>query len=509
MTCVPSRSHEGFGTLLFGTVMAALRKQTAKRAGRILAALAAVGLVTSFYQATAFANATTVALSFLLVVMAVAARWGLLEATIASVLATLCFNYFFLPPVGTWTIADPQNWIALFTFLVVSIVASHLSERARQKTREAIEHQQETERLYTLSRMILMVGGSPTYVAGEIARQIQQVFDATGVVLYHKESGQICRAGGQEVPLSDAQLKEVALQGNVLEDAREELTALPVSLGGKPLGSLAILGAFLSDGARQAVANLVAIAFESARSREVAGRAEFVRHSEEFKSTLLDALAHELKTPLTSLKAASSALLTEPSSLSTQQHELLSIVEEETDRLNRLVSEVLQMARIEAGKLHLNRIACSVATLIQEALAEMKRLLEGRDVHVRIAPGLPHVAADPQLIETVLRHLLDNAAKYSPPGEPISISAGSEREQVRISVTDQGAGLDEQEVSLVFEKYYRGARSRESVPGIGMGLAIARDIVLAHGGRIWAESSPGQGARFSFTLRVAGEESPA
>ncbi len=464
-------------------------------------------LVTAFYRAISFANPTTVALSFLLVVLAVAARWGLLEAVVASLFATLCFNYFFLPPIGTFTIADPQNWIALLAFLVVSTVASQLSERARRKTRESIEHQQETEQLYTLSRLILMVGGSPLHVASEVSRQIQRVLEATGVALFHCESGQIVRAGQQEVPLSDDRLKELALQGTVVEDTGKEFAAFPVGLGGKPLGSLGIRGASLSDGARQAVANLVAIALEAARSREVTRHAELMRQSEEFKSTLLDTLAHELKTPLTSLKASVSALLTDLSSLSPDQCELFSIIGEETDRLNRLVSEVLQMARIEAGKLRLNRQASSAETLIRGAMEHAKALLEGREVQVRIASGLPPVDADPELVQTVLRNLLDNAAKYSAPGKPVRLSAELQDKNVCISVTDLGSGLSEQELSLVFEKYYRGIATRDAVPGIGLGLAIARDIVMAHGGRIWAESSPGQGSRFSFTLPVAGDRS--
>ncbi len=478
-------------------------------AARSLVALAAVGLVTAVYRAVGLTNPTTVALSFLLVVLGLAARWGLTESVVASLGATLCFNYFFLPPVGTFTIADPQNWVALLAFLVVSIVASHLSERARRKASEAIEHQQETERLYALSRRILMLGGSPAQVAGEIARHVQQVFDAGGVALYYRERGQFFRVGSQEEPVSDARLKEIALQGSVLEDAEKELIALPVSLGGKILGSVAMAGVSLSDGARQAVANLIAIALESAHSREVASQAELARQSEELKSTLLDALAHELKTPLTSVKASASALLADPSRLSAEHRELLSIIGEETDRLERLVTEALQMARIEAGKLHLNRRPCSAEMLIRGAIENAKRQLEGREVHVRVAPGLPEVSADPEMVGTVLRHLLDNAAKYCPPGTRVQVSAEPENQHVRISVADQGPGLSEPELSLVFEKYYRGAAGQDAVSGAGMGLAIARDIVLAHGGKMWAESSPGQGTRFSFTLPAAEVESRA
>jgi two-component system sensor histidine kinase KdpD len=385
----------------------------------------------------------------------------------------------------------------------VSIVASHLSEQARRKACEAVEHQQETERLYALSRMILMLGGRAEYVAGEIARQILQTFEAKAVVLFHRDSGKVFQFGQQEPPLPEIQLKEIALQGTVVEDVATQLVALPVSLGGKTLGSLGILGASLSDGARQAIANLIAIALEGARNRAVATEADLARQSEEFKSTLLDALAHELKTPLTSVKAAVSALLSGPSQPSANQRELLSIIEEETDRLTRLVTEALQMARIEAGRLKLERHPCSPESLIRDAIEDSKRLLEGREIQVRTEPNLPPVSADAELAGTVLRHLLDNAAKYSPPGTPIRVVAQVEDAQVRITVTDRGPGLSEQELSRVFEKYYRSARTRDAVPGAGMGLAIARDIVQAHGGKMWAESTPGQGARFHFTLPLA------
>jgi two-component system sensor histidine kinase KdpD len=477
-----------------------------QRAGRSAIALMVLLGLTSVFRALGFANATTVALGLLLAVLAIATVWGLLEAIVASIAATLCFNYFFLPPVGTWTIADPQNWVALFAFLAVSIVASQLSERARRKALEAVEHQQETERLYTLSRLILLSGAGATQVAGDAVKQIRQAFDASSVVLFHRESEKIFRAGELEIPLSEQQLKEVALQGNVAEDAALNFVALPVSLGGKILGSLAIRGVSLSDGARQAIANLVAIALESAQSREVAGRAELMQQSEQFKATLLDALAHELKTPLTSLKAGTSALLSLMAGLSPNQRELISVIDEETDRLNRLVSEVIQLSRIEAGKLRLHREARSAEELIQTALEDSKRLLEGRKISVQARRDLPAVSADFSLLQTVLRQLIDNAAKYSAAGSPLRIAAEQDGNQVRISVADEGPGLNDQELSRIFEKYFRGAGTRELVPGIGMGLAIAREIVTAHGGRIWAESSPGRGTRLSFTLPVETEK---
>lgn len=477
-----------------------------RRASRAVTVAATIGLVTGIFRTTELANATTVALSYLLVVLGAAAWWGLFEAIVASVVATLCLNYFFLPPIGRFTIAEPENWMALFAFLIVSIVASQLSERTREKARMAMEHQRETERLYALSRMILMLSGSPVQVAGEAPRLIRQVFDAAGVVLYHHESDEIFRATEGEFPLPDDRLREIVLRSNIVEDPQRRFIAMPVSLGGKPLGSLGIVGVRLSDGAQQAMANLLAIALESASNRAMAGRADMARQSEEFKSTLLDALAHELKTPLTSLKASVSAIRTGRGQLSPNQTELLAIIEEETDRLTRLISEVLQMARIEAGKLKLDRRACDLSEIVSTAVEELKRELENRQVAINVSAELPPVMADSELVVNVLRHLLDNATKYSTPGTPIRITAEREGVNISICVTDQGRGLSEEEVMCVFEKYYRAPSHRDAAPGMGMGLAIARDIVLAHGGRIRVESRPGEGSRFSFTLPIAAQE---
>jgi two-component system sensor histidine kinase KdpD len=356
---------------------------------RLMVACGLVGLATAFHRLIGLTNTTTVALTYLLIVLAVATGWGLAESLACSVAATLCFNYFFLAPVGTWAISDSENWVALFSFLAVAVVASELSERARQRTRQVLRHEE-----------------------------------------------------------------------------------------------------------------------EKARVTELARSAELMRQSEAFKSTLLDGLAHELKTPLTSLKASVSALRSNQAARSSEEAELLSIIEEETDRLNALVSEVLQMARVEAGKLRLNAQPCSVETLISAARQSAERLLDGRPVQVTVEPGVPVAWADPELIGTVLRHLLGNAAKYSTPGKPIDVRGSSSNGHISISVADQGPGLPEEEVERVFEPYYRGSATAHLVSGMGMGLTIAKNIVAAHGGRIWAESWPGQGTVFTFTLPVAADKHP-
>jgi two-component system, OmpR family, sensor histidine kinase KdpD len=356
---------------------------------RLAVACGLVALATAFHRLIGLTNTTTVALSYLLIVLGVATAWGLAESLVCSVAATLCFNYYFLAPVGTWAIADIENWVALFSLLVVAVVASELSERARQKTRQLLQHEE-----------------------------------------------------------------------------------------------------------------------EKARIAELARNAEMIRRSETFKSTLLDGLAHELKTPLTSLKASVSALRSRQIVRSGEETELLEIIEEETDRLNRLISEVLQMARMEAGKLRLNAQPCRVETLIAAARENSQRSLEGRPVEVAVEPGMPDAWADPELAETVLRHLLGNAAKYSTPGTPVKICGLKGENQISISVADQGPGLSEGELAHLFEPYYRGPATAHLVSGMGMGLAIAHDIVAAHGGRIWAESCPSRGSVFTFTLPTAKGKHP-
>ena len=223
-------------------------------------------------------------------------------------------------------------------------------------------------------------------------------------------------------------------------------------------------------------------------------------HNEAMKAMLLDALAHEFKTPLTSIKAAASSILDEEQPA---QKELVTVIEEETDRLDSLVTETIRMARIEAGDLHLEIRPESVATLVASALNQLKILLEDREIKIEVPAKLPEVLADAELAGLTLRQLVTNALKYSNPESPIIVRAGARDHYVTISVKDSGPGIPQKELSRVFDRYYRLAESGDRVPGTGIGLTIARDIVKAHGGEIWAESAAGEGSEFFFTLPTA------
>src|SRR5437867_2145175 len=397
-----------------------IKRKPIQTLARVLGTLLIIAGITAFYFFIFNqANSITIAMTFLLATLGVATAWGLLEAIIASVAGMLCFNFFFLPPIFTFYLADTQNWVALFVFLVTAVVASQLSTSVKQRALEATRRREEMERLYELSRALMLVDKQSS-TAGQISQRIAQVFAVDGVAVFDRETDQIYKTGAADLPISD--------------------------------------------------------------------------------TMLLDALAHEFKTPLTSIKAAASSILDEAPPA---QKELVAVIEEESDRLDSLVSETIRMARIEAGDLHLERRPQGAADLIKTAVQKLRILLEDRDIRVETDPALPDVLADAELVELTVRQLLTNALKYANPESPIIIRAAAADGVVKISVEDFGPGIAPKNLLKIFEKYYRVEDNTARIPGTGIGLSIARDIVKAHGGDIWVESVLGEGSEFFFTLPVA------
>ena len=459
--------------------------------------LAIIAAITVLCSRVLAVNATTAGFAYLLGVLAIATAWGLIEAVVASVVAMLCFNFFFLPPVGQFTIADPQNWVALFAFLVTALVASHVSDREKRQAVEAKARQKETEQLYALSRTILLTDPSQS-VGRQAAEHIANIFDCRAVALYDAKSGDIFRGGAEDLPEIEGKLKQAVIQGSNGRDGTVLVTA--INLGGQPIGSLALKGLAVSDGALQALLNLVAIALERVRTEETANRAEAARQSEEFKSTLLDAIAHEFKTPLTSIKAASTAMLS--GSLAAESRELATIIDEEADRLSFLVTEAVRMAQIEPGKIRLDRTPVDVGQLLRRVIRHFQSQADGRELKLMASEGLPRVWADHDLMSLALRQLIDNALKYSPPGSPIDVTAALKDTRVIIRVRDRGPGIPERERERIFDKFYRRPNTKLHVPGTGLGLYIAREITRAHGGEAWVEGGAGGGSEFCVSLPV-------
>jgi two-component system sensor histidine kinase KdpD len=383
---------------------------TRTRITRYFIAALGVGLATVLLKPFgARVNATTVALSFLLFVLFVATLWGSRPALLASVLAVLCFNFFFLPPVGTFTIADPDNWIALLAFLVVAMTAGQLSARARRRAEEAEAGRREIERLY---------------------RELREAF-------------------------------------------------------------------------------------------ERASHAEALRRSERLKSALLDAVTHDIRTPLTSIKASVTTLLDDERRRADGVHsikldadsrrDMLEVIDEESDRLDRFVEGLIELARIEAGEMNLRRRWGALDDIIATALQRAAPLTAGRRVEVETEDGLPVARVDPRAVAEVVYALVDNAAKYSPPAAPIRIRARrGAGDMIEVSVEDEGPGVPLNLRERVFDKFFRATRDGDGAglrpSGTGMGLAIARGIVEAHGGHIRIDEADSGGARFVFTLPIGDDE---
>jgi two-component system sensor histidine kinase KdpD len=471
-------------------------------AARIAAVLAMVAAITFVCFHVLPVNAATVGFAYLVAILFVAVRWGMVEATVGSIAAVLCFNFFFLPPIGTFTIADPQNWVAFVALLATSITASRLSAQIKRRTAEAQDHREEMERLYALSRSILLMDPSQP-VSKQLAHQVAQAFGASSVALFDRSMGEFYHSGPEEFPGMEEQLRQSAIHGTQYLDPDGRTLITAVRLGAQPIGSLGIAGVELSDSALQGLANLVAIGLERARAQESASRAEAARQSEELKSTLLDAVAHEFKTPLTAIKASTTALLSDHPPPPEQQRAFIAIVDEEAQRLSVLVTDAIQMARIEAGRLELHREDTMPDAFVTDVLDKMRTPLDGRVVQTSFPPGLPSVAVDRELLELAFRNVIDNAIKYSQPNAPLVVSAVAEEARVVISVKDQGAGIPEPELHHIFDRFYRSKDSRDHIPGAGLGLAIAREIVRLHGGDMWAESKPRQGSIFHFSLPLA------
>ena len=478
-------------------------------------ALAGVTLVVGSLYAVGIENPTIAALLLLMVVLGTATVSRLRVAVVASVAAMLAFNFFFLPPYFTFTIAEPQNWVALLVFLAVAIIASQLSAAARQRTSEANARRLEVSRLFDLSRDILLTTESTRAVA-DVARYVARRFELGGVAicLPGQPQWEIHQGGQQPIEPAPADLDTALarLRGTLEFDARERtygghavvngadggrITLVPLRLGTKPVGLLATADT-LEVGTLDALGGVVAIAIERAHFLAERARADALAQRADLASALLASFSHDLRTPLTAVRVAVANLQNPATDEERDAQAHLALTE--IDRLNRLFQDILDMARIEASALNPDRQWVTPADIVDAAMATAGPFISSRQVEID-ADGESQVQVDPRLTSSALAHLIENAARYSTADQTIHVRAAVDGEGLHVTVRDHGVGLDPSELERIFDPFHRSLVVQRSTTGTGLGLAIARGLLAAEDGRVWGENANGGGAQFTIVVR--------
>jgi len=456
-----------------------------------------------------------VVMVYLLGVVFVSMRFGYGPSLLAAVLSVVAFDFFFVPPYFSFAVSDLRHTTTFAVMFLVAVIINQLTKRIRDQADAARAAERRTASLYGMSRE-LGLAHSRDLLLRTAERHLREVFSVRVAVLLPGPDGTLEAAFTEQGTL-DADDKDLGVaewawlhqrQAGIGTDTLPSARALFIPLKGSR-GRVGVLALYPSAAThlgdadeRQLLdtfAGLVGSALERALFAEEARRARLQAETEQLRNSLLSSVSHDLRTPLAVVTGATTTLLDEQGPRDPAvRRELLQTVHEEAMRLNRLVRNLLDMTRLEAGALKVQKELQPIEEVVGAALERMDDRLRGRDVHTEIPRDLPLVPFDSALIEQVLINLLENATKYTPPGSPIEVAARVRREWVEVEVADRGPGIAPKDAERVFDKFYR-AREGEG-GGAGLGLTICRGIVVAHGGRIWVESREGGGASFRFTL---------
>jgi two-component system, OmpR family, sensor histidine kinase KdpD len=437
-----------------------------------LASIAAVVLVTGGIELLkAYVPVLSLGVLYVLAVLPIAVVWGRAFGVVVAIASMLAFNFFFLPPLYTLTLADSRNWFALLVYVVTAIVVSELAARSQRQARESAL-------LAQIASSLLEGGG----VSGELER-------------IGAEAATALRVEHARIKLDDE---------SALEEGETE--RYPLAVGGRTVGTMYLKGPRQGSAAVRrrllpALASLLGVAIDRERLAREALDAEALRRSDTIKTAVLRAVSHDLRTPLMGILTSASALAREDLVLDdADRADLLETILDEARRLDRLVGNLLDLSRLQAGAAHPEPQISAVDDLVVEVLDELG------DEGVRVDVTLPEVSTavrvDSSQIQRVLVNLIENALKYSPPSEPVHLQVTATSTEVLIRVVDRGPGLAGDELERIFAPFQRGSNA-SAARGAGLGLAIAQGFAEANGGRIWGESHAGQGATFVLALPVA------
>jgi two-component system sensor histidine kinase KdpD len=466
---------------------------------------------------------TNLTMLYLLAVVIIALQWGRGPAVWGAALGVVAFDFFFVPPHYSFAVSDTQYLVTFAGLLVVGVVISSLAGRAREQAEAARRREAYTAALYALSGD-LAAANTVEAIAAAVARHMAETFSREVAVLLPAEGRlrPIYQAPGFALDENEfAVATWVYEHGEPAGYGTDTLPAasaryVPLKTAQAVRGVLAVRPARAAAPPTpeqrhlaQAFADQAALAIERTQLAEVAKRIEVLRETEKLQAALLDSVSHELRTPLASITGALSSLADPGTPLSApQRRELLETAREQAEQMNRLVGNLLEMTRLEAGAYTLRLAPTDIQDLIGAVLGQFAAALHGREVTVDVPAGLPEVPADVVLIAQVLANILDNALKYSPPQAPIEIRARIDEHELQIQVADRGAGIPVGEETRIFDKFYRIRRPRDA-GGVGLGLAICAGIVGLHRGRIWAERRAGGGTVVTFSLPAGRALAPA
>jgi two-component system sensor histidine kinase KdpD len=462
---------------------------------------------------------TNVALVFLTAVLASGVVYGLWPSLAACLASALAYNFFFLPPYYTFTIADPENVVALFFFAIVAVVASNLTARVRAQGVVARDRAKATEDLYLFARKLAGVFTLDDLLWAA-AFQFAQMLKLRVVILLPEGESVAVRAGYPPEDVLDedevAAAKWVWERGAPAGRGADTLPSgkwlfLPMRTGRGTVGVVGLdsdkPGMLLTPDQRRlfdALADQAALAIERVNLAQDIDRNRLNAETERLRSALLTSISHDLRTPLASILGSASSLKTYDATLDERaKQELLGSILEEAERLNRFIANLLDMTRLESGAIAPNLELIDLSDVVGSALRRASKVLAQHNVELALASGLPMLKLDPVLFEQALFNLLDNAAKYSPPESKVVVTATTVGGRVQLSVSDSGSGVPPDDVERIFDKFYRVQSSDHKRAGTGLGLAISRGFVEAMGGTLNASNrSDGPGAVFTITLPV-------
>lgn len=469
-----------------------------RRITRMFVSIAVVVLTVEVCRQIPHINQTAVALALLLAVELIAINAGFAEAVVSTVAAGAELIYMFVRLHG-WSRGGGVEWAAIATFMVVAMITIRLSDQARSGAMEAAKRAEEMTLLYGLGQEFLYAENTVATIERGLSATVR-IFPIEGVAFCPFTSGEIFRAGRQASAVPEAKLRDMKRGASVQLSRSADFFFFRVDGRDGPLGALGFCGASVSHEVLHMISHRLAISLERAIALERATEVEAARRCAELGTTLLDSLAHDMKTPLATIKVAVASLATIQHALPETHEPFLCIIDEEVNRLNLVMTEVLHMGRLENGLLGLQRAPQNVEELVASTLEEMGNILGGRPIGVNIPQSVPPIHADLNLMKQVLKQLVDNAVKYTPEGTPLSISSSQTNGMVMIEVADRGPGIPEEDRQYIFEKYYRGRNSKDRPVGLGLGLAIAKSIVSAHGGQIWVTANKGSGSVFHLAV---------